>query len=231
MQKILISLAVFSLAHGVNADSASMLAYKVQEQGVDPYFSRILVTDEFVRLDEGQNEGNYTLLDRSKGTIYNIEHEGRSVLVMDASKHKVGSQDTLVFSETITPNAQAPKVAGVQPQNVTLMANADVCAEMVTAPGLMPKALNGMREFKQILARIQASTLAARPAGVDTACDLANNVYAAEREWGFGLPVSEVIPGRKQTLVDFSESVNIDAKLFTVPEDYRQTQLPSLLAF
>jgi len=230
MQKILIPLACLLASGLVQAESAALMVYKVWEQGAGVYFTRILVTDRHVRFDEGSDASDYTLFDRHQETIYNVSLEERSALVIEPRMDEVPETRSLILSEKRTVDETAPLIAGKKPVSVELLANGESCGTLVTVAGLMDAALQGLREFKQVLARVQAATLAAQPQELQTACDLASNIHAATRALDQGLPIEERSQGRTQLLVDFAPEHEVDARLFTVPEGFAEIHMPTLPA-
>jgi len=49
--------------------------YHDQDPGSEPYVTRILVNERFMRLDDGQDGGDFVLFDRKKGEVVNVLHE------------------------------------------------------------------------------------------------------------------------------------------------------------
>ncbi len=86
----------------------------------------------------------------------------------------------------------------------------------------MREAVEALAEFKLALARIQAQALDATPLSGRSACDLAANVYAADRALQFGLPMHERSVGRSQSLVDFDADFDADSALFSLPEGFER---------
>lgn len=228
MQKILIGALLALLSGGTLAQDSALLVYKVWEQGIDPYISRILVNDDFVRLDEGEDAGDFTLFDRSQEILYNVSHDNRSVLVINPQLVEVPDNPALILAERETVDEQAPQVAGIAPRNLELLANGEVCSRLVVVPGLMEEALEGLRDLKRVLARVQAATLVGRPEELQTPCDLATNVHAATRSLDHGLPINERSEGRAQMLLDFVEAQPADNSLFELPTEYDRASMPSL---
>ncbi len=231
-QNILITL-FFALA-GLSAplhaqQQAALLAYQVYEDGVEPYFSRILVTPDYLRMDEGRGDGDYTLLDRKAGVIYNVSREDRTVLLIDNKKPLPELPADLTITTKDEADQEAPSIGGRQPHNVRLYANDKLCVELVTLPDTMGPALDGLREFRQVLARVQAAVLADLPEEARQPCDLAQHIFAAGRIYDFGLPVQESREGRSQSLVDYDPAVAVDDDLFVLPEQFEQIALPGAI--
>jgi hypothetical protein len=218
MQKILMALLVWVISTGALASPAALLVYQVWEQGAEPYVSRIMVTPDYVRLDEGDDAGGYTLFDRRQEILYNVDD--RSVLVMNPTAPVPEDNQALILQEQVKPDEQAPRVAGQQPQDVKLYANGELCSELVVVEGVMQEAVDGLAELKLVLARIQAATLDAMPLETRTPCDMAGNLYAPDRSLRFGLPLQERSEGRSQSLVDFIPDRELPDVLFTLPEQF-----------
>lgn len=238
MQKILSTLVLgMSLGVGLGSSAsaadgqANLLVYRVWEEGLDPYISRVLINAHYVRMDEGQDTGQYTLFDREQAIIYNVDDEERSVLVMDPSATPLPPvPDSLKLDQQVTVQTDAPAIGGRQPQQVTLSANGDTCRELVAVPGLMDEAVAGLRDLQTTLARIQAATLPAMPAETQTPCDLAEYVYAPLRGLDHGLPIQDRSSGRSRSLVDFSTDHVVSDSLFALPADYTRMNMPGLVA-
>ena len=222
MQKILISLALWSTTLQVLAEPAALVVYQVWEQGSDPYVSRVIVSADHLRLDEGVDGDGYTLFDRRQEILYNVSLSDRSVQVMQPPFNVPDPSDSLILQEVVELDEQAPAVGGIQPKNVRLLANGELCSELVVLQGVMQETLAALAEFKLALARIQAQALDAMPLSGRSPCDLAANVYAADRSLQFGLPIHERSAGRSQTLVDFDADFDADSALFSLPESFER---------
>jgi hypothetical protein len=133
----------------------------------------------------------------------------------------------LILEEEVKVDEAAPRVGGAQPMDVRLLANGELCSEMVVIQGVMEDALEGLRELKLSLARIQSATLDATPLSMRTPCDLAANLYAPDRALNFGLPLQERTVGRSQSLVDFSPDYEADEALFELPADFSRRSMPA----
>ena len=230
MQKILTTLLAWLAAAPALAVSADLLVYKVWEEGAEPYISRILVTPDHLRMDEGDDEGDFTLLDRRAGVVYNVSREDRSVLVMAPGEAPPSPTPAARLEVRDEPDPEAPRVGGVQPHRVELLADGESCGTLTVLPGRMPAALEGLRELRRVLARVQAASLAAAPPGVAGPCDRATALQAPTWSLDHGLPLSERAPGRTQLLLDHEADFQVPDRLFRLPKDYRRIHLPTLAA-
>jgi len=230
MQKILILLAGLLVPGQIFAETAALMVYKVWEQGSGVYFTRILVTDRHVRFDDGSDASDFTLFDRRKEAIYNVSVADRSVLLIEPLLEKIPDAESLNLSEQTSIDEKAPLVAGKQPINIELLANGKPCSSLVAIEGVMAAAVAGLREFKQVLARVQATTMLTQPEGLQTPCDLAGNVYGATRTLDHGLPIEERSEGRAQLLVDYAVRHEVAAELFDVPEGFAIINMQTLPA-
>ena len=66
MQKILTLTALLMWSAGAAAVQTGLLVYRVWEEGIEPYVSRVMVTEDYVRLDEGSDVAGFTLFGRGR---------------------------------------------------------------------------------------------------------------------------------------------------------------------
>ncbi len=207
------------------AVEAARLDYLVSEPELDqPYHSRILVTDAFVRLDEGDDDGAYTLYNRVSHRIFNVDPEEETVLVLVPPKRRPSPPAELALDQQLIPQPDAPEVAGRRPRKLELFADGRLCRVVMVAPGLMEKALQGLRELRLALARLQGAT--ADPS-MDS-CERAELILAPTRHLDQGLPLSDHRAGQTRLLVNFDRAVEVDDRLFEVPDHYRRVEPPPI---
>jgi len=206
--------------------SAALLVYRVQEQGAEPYISRILVTPGYLRMDEGADDDGFILYDRAAHVIYSITPSEQSLLVIDPPKDKPESPLLLAVSEERHDDPQAPAVAGIHPLRYGLKVNGHLCDNLVVLPGVMPGALAALGEYFETLSYQQAVTVEATPPEMQDACDLSRYVYHPTREVSFGLPVHIWNDRQSRELVDFRESFSVAPQLFELPEGYERLTVP-----
>ncbi|NNG11916.1 MAG: hypothetical protein HKM88_01570, partial [Halobacteria archaeon] len=98
---------------GIAASSrATVLLYQEQEAGTDSYPLRILVSPEYLRIDDGYPESDFTLLDRTARTVFSVSHEDRSILVVPdtTADRQVPPGINMELEQEV--DTDAPSVAG-----------------------------------------------------------------------------------------------------------------------
>jgi hypothetical protein len=205
---------------------AALMVYRVSEQGTDPFISRILVTPNHVRMDEGGAADAYTLFDRSAGRLFNVDPEERSVLVLDPPEAIPESPLALEVRERARPASAGP-VDGVPARGWRLEANGRSCAVWDAVPGVMEAAAGAVAELYVQLARLHGRVLPEMPEEMLDACDLARNVYAPGYAWARGMPVTHEHGRMRLELLDHEPAMAVDASLFEVPESFRRMEMPA----
>ncbi|MBU1192799.1 MAG: hypothetical protein KKA36_02790 [Gammaproteobacteria bacterium] len=214
----------------VSADAAqaqaTLLMWEEQEAGVAPYSSRMLVTENYLRSDDGHDDGDFILFDRQTQRIYSVSHEQRSVLVIEASQppEMVPLQPPL--QDSLQPDPEAPKIAGQSASHFQLSSGDQVCLQATVVPGLMPDVVAALREMQAVLAARQYRDLDKTPEDYRTPCFMANYIYAIDRHLQAGFPVLELRQdGWQRALLDFHSDQPVAAELFSVPKGYSEERL------
>jgi len=217
MRKALIGLLVLCAGTARAADM-TVLRYVDQDPGGPPYVTRILVTPDFMRMDSGEDTGDFTLLDRKKRVVINVMRDSRLAMVF-------------------APGALPPKPAGWKPglvadrverggRHFTLTVNGVVCSEGIAARHALDAA-RAMAEQKTILAATQYRVWKASPPELQHDCDLANQVWNAGDTLTLGLPLEErEFTGRTRTFESETRQPS-NPELFRVPEGLAQVNAPS----
>jgi len=202
------------------AQAADMmvLRYTDQDPGDPPYPTRILVTPDFMRMDSGEDAGDFTLLDRRRRVVVNVMPDSKLAMVF-------------------APGALPPKPADWAPRlevgeaarggrRFTLTVNGVVCREGVAVRHAMDAA-RAMAELKAILAATQYRVWKDSPPDMQHDCDLANQVWNAGDTLMLGLPLEEhEFTGRSRTLESETRQP-LNPALFRVPEGMARINAPS----
>ncbi len=206
------------------AVEAVRLDYLVSEPELDqPYHSRILVTDAFVRLDEGEDDGAYTLYNRVSHQIYNVDPEEETVLVLTPPSTRPRVPGDLDLSYRLVAQPEAPEVAGHRPRRLELFAGGRLCRVLMVVPDTLEVALQGLRELRLALARLQGP-----PDSETDLCEQAELIYAPTRHLDHGLPISDRWDVQTRLLVNFDRAVQVDDALFDIPLHYQRVIPPPL---
>ena len=217
MRKALIGL--LALCGGIaHAADMTVLRYVDQDPGGPPYATRILVTPDFLRMDSGEDEGDFTLLDRRRRVVINVMHESGLAMVF-------------------APGTLPPQLAGWKARletgkperggrRFTLSVNGVICSEGIAVKHAMDAA-RAMAEMKAILAGTQYRVWKESPPAMQNDCDLANQVWNSGDTLRLGLPIEErEFTGRSRTL-ESETQLPVDPGLFHVPEGMRTINAPS----
>ncbi len=207
----------------LKAETATLLQFQEQEPGIDPYTTRMLITADYVRVDDGMDNGNFVLFDRAAKTIYNVMQDNRSVLVVKPDGTVAVEADTVRLGEQTFAVDDAPAVGGKLPQGHRLMADDEICEQAVIVPDLLPEATRALVEFHSLLGLQSAATLGNTPDEFQTPCFLARHILAPAWQWQRGLVIQNWDPrGVRMELVDFQTGLQVDDARFVVPSDYQQ---------
>jgi len=217
----LLGMGLLGLSAVQAADSPTMTAlrYIDQDPGDPPYLTRILVTPDFMRIDEGKDDGDFVLLDRRQLKVINVMHGNQLAMVFSAGK--------------LPPKPSGWKpVLDVQPaaagtRRFSLTVKGVVCSEGVAARGAAPDAARAMAELKSVLAAMQYRVWKDSPREIQHDCDLANQVWESGTTLKLGLPLEErEFTGRTRQFENESKQP-LRPELFRVPDGLPLVDAPS----
>lgn len=205
--------------------NATILHYQESEQGIAPYPVRILVTPAFLRLDDGEDAGNFLLLDRAAGVLYNVNHQSRNILAI-ADGEITDVEGSPVIQVKVSADTDAPRIGGEAVSRVDVIADDELCMTAHVIPELLPDVTAALRQYQQILAVRQFRDLDLTPQAMRGPCFYANYVQGATRYLDEGLPVQwSHEGGRSQVLMNYEQGQAVPQALFRLPEDYQRVDL------
>jgi hypothetical protein len=210
------------------AGKATALYYNEQDEGGEAFRTRMIVTAQWLRIDEGEGSRDFLLYDRREKTLYSVNAADSRILVLP--KRAVDVVSPLKLEHGVQRGTEAlPAVGGRAVTHYRLSTNNKSCYEVFAADGLLPEAVQALREYRTALAAQQAPALASMPKELQTPCDLANNIFAPARYLDYGLPVRLTETGvRTSELVDYSVDFKADRALFELPANYRRMTIEEL---
>lgn len=222
-------LAAAALLSGCGADDPAaprgtlMLMFEEQEEGGDPYQTRVLVNDEFVRLDEGGDGTDFVLLNRQMQTIYSVSHANRTVLVVHSKPLNGEPPLPLRMDARRAEHPDAPAIEDKQPVEYSLLVNDETCSRVMVVPDFLEQGVEGLREFRRVLAGQHAENLPKTPVEMLDPCFVAYHVYAPVRHLQYGFPLRQWDrDGNTRTLVNYQREFESAADAFSLPESYQR---------
>jgi len=201
-----------------------------QEKFVEPYPTRVIITPEYVRFDDGDGSQDFVLFDRKNKVVRSIVTGEQSIMSVHLKQVSIESPIKLKLSEKdLGVLKDAPEIDGNKPRHYQLLVNDEVCSEVIAVKELLPAAVKALVEFSELMASDSKKTLSSTPADMHTACNLAQDTFAPARQLQFGFPVQTT--GSREyarTLVDYDANYKVDKKLFELPEGYKQYTVQEL---
>jgi hypothetical protein len=201
--------------------TVTIVEFDEVESGVEPYTTRMTVSDRYIRIDDSGEAGGFVLFDREKKRIFSVVHDNRSILVVDPVRPLADRPEDLLIRSELIQDQQTPTLAGIRPDYYQFYANEQLCYHLVAVEGFMPDVANALRSYQSVLAAQQQETLLNTPKELQTPCFLANYIYAAGEYSSKGFPVEQWdLTGYRRSLSGVEENIAVDPALFTLPDGY-----------
>jgi len=212
------------------AVEATVLRFTDIEPQREPTPVRMIITPDFLRIDDGTDGKTFVLYARKERVVYNVSAEDQLVLVIAAGPAPAKPPMKLVH--TVEAQKESPPSVGGHPvRRYYLKTNDRLCYDVYAAANLLPGAQGALREFIIALATDQTQSSPMMPRELLTPCYLANNIYAPARYLDHGFPIRRSEPGgRVSELNDYKQSVRVDPALFVLPTDFRRMNIHELRA-
>jgi hypothetical protein len=207
------------VAGTAQAADMTVLRYLDQDAGDPSYVTRILVTADFLRMDGGEDGGDFILLDRRTRRVFNVLHDARMTMQFVPGKLPDRPQPWKARL------AAQPGAAGTL--RYRLSVGEALCSEGSVAPRAAPDAARALGELKGVLAATQYRVWRDTPREMQHDCDLANLVWDAGAVPGLGLPLEEREFSGKTRRIESQASEPVRPELFHVPDGYAVVHAPS----
>lgn len=201
------------------AADMTVLHYVDQDPGADPYVTRILVTPDFMRMDGGEDNGDFALLDRRQHQLINVTRDNKLAMVF-ASGTLPPRPANWIASLDIQQGARGTR-------RFSLKVNGVVCSEGVAAQGAAPDAARAMAELKMVLAATQYRVWKDSPPDLQHDCDLANQVWESGSTLKLGLPLEEREFSGRTRKFERETRQPLQPELFRVPDGMSTINAPS----
>lgn len=212
----------------------TLVLFMEQENGVEPYQTRMIVTKEFIRIDDGKGNNSFVLYDRNKKVVYSTNPDEQTVMAVYEKKLNKGQvfEPPFKLSHSVKEMPEmkdAPTINGESAKHYQLITNDKICYDVVSIKGLMPNVVQALTEFHTHMATDSFATFNNMPADMHDACDMTLATFNPTRQFEFGFPIQEW--GNREhmrSLVDYDINYNADPKLFILPEGYKHYTVQEL---
>lgn len=235
MKKIIFLLmlsVLFSCAKKEHGDT--LVLFTEQEDGVEPYKTRMIITKNFVRIDDGEGDKDFVLFNRVKNIVHSVNAGEKTVMAVHEKKLKEGQTFEPPFKLTHTVKEMpamkdVPTINGEKSKHYQLITNNKICYDVVSVKGLMPQVVKALTEFHTHMATDSYITFNNMPADMHDACDMTATTFKPARQFEFGFPIQEW--GKRKylrSLVDYDINYKADPNLFVLPKDYNHYTVQEL---
>jgi hypothetical protein len=219
---LFILLAVLTLVACTDKPSPTIFLSFTESSPDGEYPVRMLVSEKFLRIEDGDTQDGFIVFDRTARTLYSVSHAAKSTLVLRARPVTLSAPKQ--FEHRVEREKETlPPVDGRTVTHYRLLTNRERCFDVYAAEGLLPEAVAALREYHETLAGEQAVMQTNLPSGMQSACDLADQVFAPARYLAHGFPVRQVNrAGVTRQLVSYKRDVPVENGIFDLPKDYKQ---------
>lgn len=196
------------------AESMTELDYLDQDPGTAAYPTRILVNTKFMRMDSGKDTGDFILMDRHSGAIYNVIQSEKNIYRYNPHPVKLAKPTPWKIQE------QVKQLPG-DTRKFTLGVNGKPCMEITATQKLLPDVVSALATYRQTLTWVESLTWQRTPPEMRDQCDLLQHVFDIPQTLQYGLPIQELYAnGRSRRYVSNSVRAS-QPSLFQLPSTYK----------
>lgn len=204
---------------------SQMVIYQEEEQGVEkPFLTRIIVNSQFLRIDEGSNNGSFVLYDRSDKTVYSVVHENQTIMVITRKVILGDVPKEIKFGTIRKADTKTPQIGGNDVVQLTQSVNNKACHNYMVVPNVLPGLVNAYQEYRSVLAGQHWVNLSKTPKEMRDPCFTVYNIYKHSAHLKYGLVVSAWNEKKRRQLVDYKKDVPVESVLFVLPKSYKRYQ-------
>ncbi len=202
-------------------NTAIELQFVEQEAGVEPYTTRMIITDNFLRIDDGAGSKDFILFDRKAKKISSVSHGDRRIFEIKNHPVTMPTPTDLSWEHQPMEANDAPEINHIKPTGHSFNANQQTCLQTMSAKGLLEKARLALMEYQTVLAGEHALNLGKTPKDQQLDCDIALNILHPTDSLQYGFPLIEWdSSGHRRQLQSFTENITPDSTLFQLPEGF-----------
>lgn len=204
---------------------ATVVYFEEAEPGIEPYPVRMIVTAKWMRIDNGNDDDDFLVFDRSAGRISSINREDKNVFLIAPENAEIPEADRPRIEEKQYDVSDMPSMNGVKPTHKSISVNGQLCRDTVAVKGLLTDVLLASKEYLTVLALQQYHLLDKTPEDLRDPCMLANLIYWPVEHLAHGFPIRESdYRGFVRELSDF-ESTQVPPRLFDIPDGLQEVSI------
>ena len=85
---VLLMLSAFLFSCSQKEQSDILILFMEQEEGVEPFQTRMIVNKNFLRIDDGKSSNSFVLYDRVKKIVYSTSPDEQRIMAIHEKKFK-----------------------------------------------------------------------------------------------------------------------------------------------
>jgi hypothetical protein len=131
----------------------TLLMFQDQDsQNEAPYMTRILLSKDYMRLDDGDDHGDFALFDRKDGAIYSVSHDDQRTLLITLQPVLVAPPKPFRHDVEELDTKGVPDIGGQKVSRYYLFTNGTRCTEIYAVKGYYEDAAHVVPRFMQLKA-------------------------------------------------------------------------------
>jgi len=210
-----------------DADQAN-IGYLVHYDEIDrdgqSFQSRLFVTRDFLRMDDGPEAEDYLVFDYVRGIIYNVVAEDQSVKRIDKLTIEYQLDKPAWTIRTSSSRAVVPQMNTNTPaaEHHEFFLDGKSCFNVISVQAQMNEITTRLQAYREVLANSLAGQYQ-REGKFEDQCHQSIHVLDPLVRFKHGFPIREwSITGEQRFVQNIKRGVNIDSALFQIPEAYQQ---------
>ena len=194
------------------------LNYQDSDPGAAAYRTRILVTPDYMRMDSGDDSGDFVLLNRANGELLNVIRSEQRAYRYQVRLVPVHKPQPWQVTQTVKQLAPSTR-------QFIWAVNGKTCGQVTAATGMLPDTVKALQQYWRALAPSQAQTWLRTPEALRDECDMARYVLEIPRLFQYGLPLEDIASDGRTRRYQSDRVVPLQRDLFTVPKAYQTVKL------
>lgn len=204
-------------------NAGTVLTFSETSATEPEHMLRVIITDQFIRLDNGRESQDYILYDRNEALIYNVVSEEQSIMVLGEENVAVTpgfTMDWVVESQNSHALMRSSLGEQTAAKHHKLYLNNKACYNVVTLENILQAESQALAEYYSALAKELKRSYNSM---IDEPCFAAINLFAPKKRFSFGFPYREWSDyGYQRFLVEYRQKIIFPVRLFELPENYKR---------